>query len=168
MENGTTVTGTDSAKLTEGRAHMPGDGIFALTEVMQEHLKEQREERKELNGHFKNLGSTLERYNGHASKLNEGMIDATTAAQGAHEAANTAASSAQNAELEARKVPERLNELKNLDNLKGRACQAVVNVVVTGFVIGAGLLIMSFFGKGEEEATEGPAPQAPIKAVKTT
>jgi hypothetical protein len=145
-EGQTAMNGTEGTRepRTSGLA---GDGIFALTEVMQEHLKEQKGERGELRAHFKQIGDTLVGYNKHAEKLNEGMIEAAAAAK--------------NTEIAVKELPEKMNEVKNLDNIKGDVRSAVVQVVVSAIVGGIIVLGMSIFGSKPETAPEleGGHPQ---------
>lgn len=156
------TNGSNDAGKIEARNHLGGDSIRDLTGVMQEHLKEQKGERGELRAHFKLIGDTLKEYNGHAVKLNEGMIETTAAA-----------TKAQSAAVEARDavahIPEKLNEVKNLDNLKGDVRRAVIQTAVSAAIGGIVVLAIAVFGSKPAATVEVETPQpAPTPRRATT
>jgi hypothetical protein len=153
MNNGTNVNGTEGSKLPEPLVQVPGDGLFALTQVMQEHLREQRGERGELRQHFKQIGDVLTGFNTSAQELTEGMEAAATRSREAAEAA-------MEAKVAVAQVPEKLNEVKNLDNLKGDVRRAVIQTLVSAALGGIVVAAIAIFG-GKPEAIEVETPHAP-------
>lgn len=147
---GTAMNGTDGAKHERELITPQENYIRELTTVMAEHLKEQRSERGELRAHFKQIGDTLSSFNEAAKELTEGMEAVAARSREAYDASTDAAS----ASLQ---VPEKLNEVKNLDNLKGDVRRAVVQTIVTAAVTGIALLAIALFGKKTEPVNEPAA-----------
>lgn len=146
--------GTVAMNGTEATTRTPSNGaftesdvtaVFKLASVMEHGFERMEQGNDRL---VSGIHGALTDFNKSAIELTEGM-EATTSM------ARTAAESALN-------VPKKLNEVQNLDNLKGDVRKAVIQTIVSAAIGGVVFLAISLFSSkpvvAVEVETPAPAP----------